>query len=73
MIEQCKGCRYYAKDNDKMREAGTKTIIGNYCLRFKWNLDVYKTWYDKQTEVKGNNYPKMKQVPRRCFTGPPMQ
>lgn len=73
MIEQCRGCHYHVKDNSKMKGPGTKTIIGDYCLRFKWNLAVCKTWQDKQSEVKGKIYPQMKQVPRTCFTRGPVQ
>lgn len=73
MLNQCKGCYYHAKDNNKIREGGTKTIIGDYCLRFRWNLGIAKTWLDKQTDVKSNKYPPMKLVPKTCRTGGPVK
>lgn len=66
MIKKCKNCKYYANTNLKMRN-GNKEIVGDYCLKFKWNLSRMKTWDEKLSDKKVVNFSSMKMIPENCY------
>lgn len=68
MLKKCKGCKHHRNDNGAMRVQGNKTIVGNFCLKFAWNLDRVKTWVQKKEQVKTIvKLPMMYKVPEDCF------
>lgn len=66
-LDKCKKCKRYTNTNEKMRTPGHKVIIGDFCLKFKWNLGRMKTWDQKLSGKKIVNFPKMTMVPKECF------
>ena len=67
MNSKCKKCKHYANTNEKMKPSHTKVIVGDYCLKFKWNLARVKTWVQQQSEQKGVTLPHMSKLPGDCY------
>ena len=65
-LDKCRTCKHYANTNDRMRSQGQKVIVGDFCLKFKWNLGRVKTWDQKLTDKKVINFPKMTKIPGDC-------
>ena len=66
MNEQCKTCKFYANSNADMRN-DQKVIVGNYCLKFKWNLSRSKTWEQKLSNEKVTKFSEMKKIQGNCY------
>lgn len=70
MIEKCKKCKNYSDDSRSI-EPSRKSIIGDYCKKYGWNLGRDKPWYLKEnkgfTFQKMTTYPPMKKMPESCF------
>lgn len=69
MLSQCKGCEYHRNDNSEMRAAGNKTITGDFCIKFGWNLNRVKDWVAKKQEKSQSTgtFPKMRKLPKVCY------
>ena len=65
-MNKCRTCRHYASTNEKMRN-GHKIIVGDFCLKFQWNLGRMKTWDQKLSGKKIVNFPNMTKVPGDCY------
>ena len=69
MKGHCKGCRNYRPDNQEMKSPGRNVIVGDFCLKFKWNLGRVKTWVQKHSSgmKKAVTYPPMTKLPEGCY------
>ena len=65
-LDRCRTCQNYDSTNQKMA-GGRKTIVGDFCLKFKWNLGRVKTWDQKLSEKKVINFPTMSKIPGDCY------
>ena len=65
-LDKCRTCKRYANTNQNMN-GDRKTIVGDFCLKFEWNLGRVKTWDQKLSDKKVTNFPKMTKVPKGCY------
>lgn len=65
-LDKCRTCKRYANTNEKMRN-DHKIIVGDFCLKFKWNLGRMKTWDQKLSDKKVVNFPSMTKIPKGCY------
>ena len=66
-LDKCRTCKHYASTNRKMKAQGKKEIVGDFCLKFKWNLGRVKTWDQKLSGKKVINFPTMTKIPEGCY------
>ena len=66
-MHKCKECQYYANTNEQMKPYGQIVQVGDFCLKFKWNLGRVKDWIRKQSNQKGNTLPPMSKLPKGCY------
>lgn len=57
MNDKCKTCKHYST-NSRDIDHGRKERIGNFCVKYGWNLDRFKTWI--QNGNKRLNIPQQK-------------
>lgn len=66
-LDKCRTCKRYAPTNHEMKSLGHKTIVGDFCLKFKWNLGRVKTSKEKLSSKKIVNFHPMTKVPGDCY------
>ena len=66
-LDKCRTCKRYAPTNQAMRSQGQKTIVGDFCLRFGWNLGRIKTWDQKLLDRKVMKFSPMTKIPKGCY------